>query len=92
MIEDSSLSLIRARRKLLKLEREISRHKNLTRKEDARHKIELGGLVIKGGLDQESKAIILGAIIAAKNEMMREPAYRKFLKLLGENSFLGHEA
>ncbi len=73
----------------MKAERVLGRERTLVRKEDARHKIELGGLVIKGGLDKESKAIILGAIIAAKKEIMREPAYREVLKSLGEASFIG---
>lgn len=86
--EDSSIQLIRTRRTLLKMERTLKRERTLIRKEDARHKIELGGLVIKGGLAGESKAVILGAILAARNEMAKEPAYRTLLKSLGEAAFL----
>lgn len=35
------------------------------RKDDTRHKIQLGGLVIKSGLGDENKAVILGALFYA---------------------------
>lgn len=35
------------------------------RKQDTRRKIELGGLVVKAGLDGESKALVLGALLLA---------------------------
>ena len=91
LIEDSSLKVIRARGSLLKAERTLSRERTLVRKIDARNKIELGGLVIKGGLDKETKAVILGAIIAARKEIAKEPAYRELLKSLGEESFMGYK-
>ena len=86
--EDSSIQLIRTRRTLIKMEKTLNRERTLIRKEDARHKIELGGLVIKGGLSGESKAVILGAILAARNEIEKEPAYRDLLKSLGEAAFM----
>lgn len=39
------------------------------RKEDTRQKIELGGLIIKAGLDHEDKAVILGALLNAVNAL-----------------------
>ena len=88
MIEDSSLKLIRTRRTLLKLERQFARMADYARKLDTRNKIELGGLVIKGGLSNEAKAVILGAIVAAKNEMALHPEYRDYLKSLGDAAFM----
>ena len=92
LIDDSSLKLIRARGALMKAERALKRERTLVRKEDTRNKIEMGGLIIKGGLDQESKAVILGAIIAARNEIIKEPAHRDYLKSLGEDAFMGFSA
>ena len=39
------------------------------RKADTRHKIELGGLVIKAGLGDLDKAVILGLLIEARERM-----------------------
>lgn len=62
--------------------------KSFARSVDTRNKIELGGLVIKGGLSQESKAIILGAIVAASESIQNEPGARERFKLIGERAFL----
>lgn len=51
------------------------------RKEDTRQKIELGGLVIKAGLDDEDKNVILGLLIAAATALSGpdgEAARRRF--------------
>lgn len=39
------------------------------RKEDTRHKIELGGLIIKAGLGELDRAVILGILLDAKARM-----------------------
>jgi hypothetical protein len=39
------------------------------RKEDTRHKIELGGLVIKAGLAGLDRAVILGILLDARTRM-----------------------
>lgn len=39
------------------------------RKEDTRHKIELGGLVIKAGLGELDRAVILGILLDGKARM-----------------------
>ncbi len=41
----------------------------MNRKLDTRHKIQLGGLVIKAGLGEEERAVILGALIEAANKL-----------------------
>lgn len=51
------------------LERRISRMSSDHRKADTRHKIELGGLVIKAGLGDLDKAVILGLLIEARERM-----------------------
>ena len=37
----------------------------MARKEDTRRKIQLGGLVVKAGLDGEQPAVILGLLVTA---------------------------
>jgi hypothetical protein len=62
------------------------------RKGDTIRKIEFGGLVIKGGLSEESKAVILGAIADAACRLA-DPAKRDraviYYKQLGDEVFLG---
>ena len=53
------------RARLLRTERELSRIRMNARKQDTRHKIELGGLVIKAGLDGETRSVVLGALVLA---------------------------
>lgn len=40
------------------------------RKQDTRRKIELGGLVIKAGLDRETSAVVLGALSLAARALL----------------------
>lgn len=47
---------------LARCEKSLALEKLKKRKADTRHKIELGGLVIKAGLHRFEKAIILGAL------------------------------
>jgi hypothetical protein len=62
------------------------------RKGDTIRKIEFGGLVIKGGLSTESKAIILGAIADAARRLA-DPSKRAraviYYKQLGDEVFSG---
>lgn len=41
----------------------LARIRDQARKQDTRHKIELGGLVIKAGLSVEDRAVLLGALL-----------------------------
>jgi len=41
----------------------IARVRDQLRKQDTRHKIELGGLVMKAGLGEEESAVILGILL-----------------------------
>lgn len=54
----------------------LSRARQAMRKEDTRRKIELGGLVIKAGLDQEDKAVLLGMLIDAFEQLQGEAGNR----------------
>ena len=51
--------------------------KTAQRKQDARQKIELGGLVIKAGLRHADKAFILGALIEAAALPLHSPERQK---------------
>ncbi|MFN7102157.1 MAG: conjugal transfer protein TraD [Pseudorhizobium sp.] len=50
----------------------LARVREQVRKEDTRRKIELGGLVIKAGLSELDRAVILGALLDAANRLQGE--------------------
>lgn len=52
-----------------------------TRKKDARLKIQLGGLVVKAGLRDADRALILGALIEAAALRAGTPDYQRLLKI-----------
>ena len=43
--------------------------KTLERKQDTRHKIQLGGLIKKAGLDGEKTAVLYGLLLEAKEKL-----------------------
>lgn len=67
----------------------LARSREALRKADTRHKIELGGLVIKAGLGDEDKAVILGALMEAARSLQNDHSgtARKRLKRAGKGSF-----
>ncbi|EGN7253088.1 conjugal transfer protein TraD [Salmonella enterica] len=48
---------------------ELARAREAERKADTRHKIQLGGLVIKAGLGEADEAVILGALLDAAKRL-----------------------
>jgi hypothetical protein len=76
---------------MARLERSIRRAAVIERKRDTRHKIQLGGLVIKAGLGNEPPAVILGALIAAAKALSgpNAEATRERLKQEGDKAFTG---
>lgn len=74
---------------LARLERNLTLEKIKQRKQDTRRKIELGGLVIKAKMNRYSKAIILGALIDALENLERDDAYQTLFKAKGEAAFMG---
>ncbi len=57
------------RSKLQKEQSHIKRQSILDRKQDAHDKIVLGGLIVKAGLRNEDKAVILGYLLELKNQI-----------------------
>jgi Conjugal transfer protein TraD len=59
------------------------------RRLDTRHKIQLGGLVIKAGLGNEEPAVLLGILTAAKRVLSSQNAVdsRRRWKEIGDKAF-----
>lgn len=58
-----------------------------TRKKDTRDKIELGGLIVKAGLRNEKRALLLGALIDLENRLKSDKDERTRLVAIGEEAF-----
>ncbi len=65
----------------------LSRERERIRKNDIHNKIQLGGLVIKSGMDKYSKSVILGALIDAVNNIKNDPDYERIYKMKGDRAF-----
>lgn len=62
-------NLKKVQTELIRLQRKFSRMRNLERKQDTRKKIQLGGLIKKAGLEEESTAVLLGILLDAKEKL-----------------------
>jgi hypothetical protein len=69
-------------------EKSLALGKLKQRKSDTRHKIELGGLVIKSGMRTFSKSIILGALTYSIQLIEKDSAYVTLFEAIGNQSFL----
>lgn len=77
-------------RRLLRLLKATSNDKSSERRNDTRHKIELGGLVVKAGLRHADKAFILGALLEAAALPLHSPE-RQRLITTGRNELSARE-
>lgn len=74
------------RAKLHRMEAERARTITQTRKEDARHKIQLGGLIIKAGLGDEDKLVLYGALVELAEKLENQDE-RDRLERRGRKAF-----
>jgi|688.fasta_scaffold308307_1 hypothetical protein len=84
MIEDSSEKIISQKKFVVRKMQNLTREREQLRKADTRHKIQLGGLIIKAGLDQESSSILLGLLCDAKERLSAE---RDRWRMIGDKEF-----
>ncbi|MBY0545308.1 MAG: conjugal transfer protein TraD [Gammaproteobacteria bacterium] len=63
--------------------------KNQERKEDTRRKIQLGGLVKKAGLENESTAVLYGMLLEGVENLLSDNAeiFRARWKVKGDIAF-----
>lgn len=72
MLEDSSSKLIRQKQFVARNELSLNRERERLRKADTRRKIQLGGLIVKAGLDEEPSSVILGLLCDARGRLPNE--------------------
>lgn len=70
------------------MEKEYSKVRNEQARAETRRKIELGGLIVKSGLHQEAKDVVLGALISAAEALAKEPGSRTLFQSKGMKAFL----
>lgn len=73
---------------IVRCEQSLALEQLKKRKADTRHKIELGGLVIKSKLNTYSKSIIFGALKYAQQLIETEEKYLKVFESIGDYHFL----
>jgi hypothetical protein len=73
---------------IARCEKFIALEKLKKRRADTRRKIELGGLVIKSGMDGYNKAVIFGALDYSLKLIQDEPSYQMVFESKGNNLFL----
>jgi hypothetical protein len=83
--------LIKARQYANRAQLKLAREREKERKLDTHIKIQLGGLIVKSQMSGYSKAVILGALTDAFNNIQNDPDYERIYKLKGENAFLKDE-
>ncbi len=79
--------IIKQQQHIALCEKSLAIEKLKKRRADTRRKIELGGLVIKSGMDGYNKAIILGALLHAMKLLIDEHQLSLF-ESIGNNAFL----
>lgn len=61
------------------------------RKKETRHKIQMGGLVVKALMDQYSTDVILGALLDAKEQIGNSEDVKRIYQLKGQDAFMTTE-
>ena len=68
----------------------MARESQTARAADTRHKIQLGGLVIKAGMGDEDRAFILGLLLYGL-EKASDPELRARMRFKGQREFPNDE-
>ena len=86
---DSSKAITRETQKVARLELRLARQRYKARKAETRFKIEYGGLVVKAGMSEHPKAVILGALLSAYESLKTEEGLKTLWQSRGEAAFMG---
>jgi Conjugal transfer protein TraD len=88
MLENSSDSLIRQKQYVARNVLSLNRERKQLRKADTRRKIQLGGLMIKAELREESSSVLLGLLRDAKISLIMKETDSVNWEM---KNFLGHK-
>lgn len=73
---------------IARCEKSLALEKLKKRRADTRRKIELGGLVIKSGMDGYNKAVILGVLDEALTRLLADENFKMLCECRGDQLFL----
>lgn len=76
---------------IAKYERRLARLKTKRRKEDTRHKILLGGLVVKAQLNHLPLDDFYKILLDIKSQLENEPELKRVFQLKGERAFMEYD-
>ncbi len=80
--------IVKQTQQIARCEKSLVLEKIKKRRAETRRKIELGGLVVKAGMDGFNKSVILGALDYALQLMGRDASYTQLFESEGDNLFL----
>lgn len=80
--------IIKQQQQVARCEKSLAIEKLKKRKADTRRKIELGGLVIKSGMDAYNKSVILGSLTHVSQLIREDEYYLKLFEFIGNTIFL----
>lgn len=72
---------------IARCENSLSLEKIKKRRQDTRRKIELGGLIIKSGISDQNKSVILGGLVYIFEKIKKDQNFLSSLELIGEDLF-----
>ena len=84
----SRAQIIKQTQLIARCEKSLALEKLKKRRADTRRKIELGGLVIKTGMDGFNKSVILGALDYSLELLRRDETSRTIFETRGNKLFL----
>jgi len=79
--------IIKQTQSVARCENSLALERLRKRRADTRQKIELGGLVIKAGMDVHNKSVILGAITYAMQLIDSDTTYILLFESMGDHIF-----
>lgn len=80
--------IAKEKKSLARCEKSLALEKLKNRRADTRRKIQLGGLVIKAGMDGYNKSVILGALDQALHYLKQDSEHLHLLERKGDLLFL----
>ena len=82
--------IVKQKQCIARCEKSLALEKIKKRRADTRRKIELGGLVVKAGMDGFNKAVVLGAIAHAMDLIENDETHVLLFESVGNHLFLNH--
>ena len=85
---DMREQIVKQKKSIACCENSLALEKLKKRRADTRRKIELGGLVVKAGMDGFNKSVVLGAIVHAMQLIEDDETYVILFESVGNHLFL----